>query len=160
MIFCVAGGNRIRHKRVHEVRGTSRRGLSVVEAVRALRLGEARARQSASRRAAINRAARACLGRQAQARSHQHGKKGVRTLECTAWGNPSGASAMPLEKHFPQPGVKVWAAWKRGRNGNRRGAILTRPIFRGGGKHPDLLKERSLRGRRLERGSWLVRFCS
>jgi len=71
---------------------------------------------------------------------------------------------MPLEKHFPQPGVKVWAAWKGGRNGKPGGAILTRAHHRGGGKHPGLRNEASFAGRfwneGLDRSASVVRVSS
>jgi hypothetical protein len=50
-------------------RSFMRRGLSVVEAIKALRPAEERARQSAARRIAADRLLPACLGRQSQART-------------------------------------------------------------------------------------------
>ncbi len=89
------------HKPAHEVRGTSGRGLSVVEAVRRCGRHRYRRKQSVSAKGHAVRATLACLGRQSQARAVQRVTKALVSRMPRFAGDRPVALAMPVKAPLP-----------------------------------------------------------
>jgi hypothetical protein len=113
----------------------SRRGLSVVEAVEALRPVWHEQGLPPLKTNHTDRATLACLGRQSQARAIQRVKKASCTLECVDVGQPTAARLQGPAKHFsPTRGKRVGGVSERPTRA-RREEQSSMPPGRGGGKH-------------------------